>query len=261
MKALCLDDEQSLLVMLVNAVKKSPDIDCVEGFRFSDEAIKWAKDNKPDVAFLDMQLRGCTGIDVAKQLMQFDPDISIVFCTGYKEYAIDAFEIHASAYILKPITYEAVQKEIDFAKSKMKAHKSDFLMRAQCFGNFDVFVDDKPLKFKRKKSKEVLAYLIDRKGASVSAKEICAVIWEDDTDEEKNLMYFYKLIADLKNTFTEAGISDVLIKGNQEYAVDAKLIDCDYYRYLDGDDKAYNEFRGEYMSQYSWAEETCATIE
>lgn len=258
MLALCVDDEPLLLSALARAVEVSPDITDTVKFTLCSEALTWAETNRPDIAFLDIQMRGMGGLELSKKLRELYPDLPIVFCTGYREYALDALQLHVSGYIMKPVTPEAIQKEINYVKQN---GNSDYTkLRVQCFGTFEVFANGRPLNFKRKKSKELLAYLIDRRGASVNSREICAVLWEDDFASEKNMMHLYKLFGDLRNTLAEAGLNGVLEKGNQQYSVNTEMIDCDYYRYLVGDADAERSFCGEYMSQYSWAEEVTALL-
>ena len=259
MLALCVDDEEILLDELERIVSSSPDVDSVVKFKLCSKALEWAQSNKPDIAFLDIQMRGIGGLELAKKLKELYEDLPVVFCTGYRDYAVDAFKLHVSGYLMKPVSYEDVQREIDVALKKGNNKKS---LIVQCFGNFDVFYEGKPLKFKRKRSKEVFAFLVDRRGSSVTAKEICAALWEDDfSSEEKNLMTLYKLFGDLRETLSSVGAESVLIKSNQEYSVDTEKIDCDFYRYSVGDPAVTNKFFGEYMIQYSWAEETAAALQ
>lgn len=258
MIALCVDDEPLLLSALCRAVEASPDISETVRFTLCSKALEWAEEHKPDIAFLDVQMRGMGGLELSKKLLELYPDLPVVFCTGYKEYALDAMKMHASGYVVKPVTHEAVQKEIDYIKNKFEI--SDKL-KVQCFGTFEVFANGKPLTFKRKRSKELLAYLVDRRGASVSSKEICAVLWEDDFDTDKNMMHLYKLFGDLRAALDDVGFGDVLIKNSQQYSVDTEKIDCDYYRYLAGDTSLLRSFNGEYMAQYSWAEEVAAVLQ
>lgn len=82
----------------------SPDIDEAVPFRLCSKALEWAKDTRPDVAFLDIQLRGMTGIQLAEKLKEMYPDLPIVFVTGYREYAFDAIQLHVAGYLLKPVT-------------------------------------------------------------------------------------------------------------------------------------------------------------
>lgn len=257
MVALCVDDEELLLNELVRAVKASPAITDIASFKTYSDAVAWAGDNRPDVAFLDIQLRGHTGFELAEKLWELWGDLPIIFCTGYREYAVDAFRIHVSGYLIKPVDAVSVQKEIDRIRKPVEKDR----LTVNCFGNFDVLKEGKPLSFKRKRSKEVLAYLVDRKGASVTAKEICAVLWEDEGDTEKNLMHLYKLTADLRTTLESVGEGEVFVKDGYNYYIDAAKIECDYYRYLAGDPLARKKFQGEYMLQYSWAEETAARLD
>lgn len=257
MLALCVDDEKLLLEALVRAAESSPDISETAAFTLCSKALEWAQEHQPDIAFLDIRMRGMDGLELAEHLHALYPALPIVFCTGYRDYAFDALQLHVSGYLMKPINQADIQREIDHIKQLPGTEKR---LTVQCFGNFEVFHNGKPLHFKRKRSKELLAFLIDRRGASVSAKEICAILWEDDDDDEKNLMVLYKLFGDLRNTLESVGAQDVFIKGTQEYSVNTDLIDCDYYRYIVGDPAAQKSFQGEYMMQYSWAEETAASL-
>ena len=167
------------------------------------------------------------------------------------EYALDAIRLRCSGYLIKPITKEDVQRELD----NIKGSSPKPSLRIRCFGNFDVFVSGKELVFKRKKTKELFAYLIDRRGAGVNTKEICAVLWEDDDDKKQN--YVRQLIMDLRSSLKQAGIVHILKYANGGYSIDVKDFECDYYSYLN---TGSPKFHGEYMAQYSWAETTCAML-
>ena len=118
MLAIAIDDEQLMLYALLKAVRASEDIDEVVGFSNCDEALDWAEINTPDVAFLDINMRGINGLGLAEKITALHPDCKIVFCTGYEEYAVSAFKIHASGYLIKPVSAEDVQKEIDVIKGR-----------------------------------------------------------------------------------------------------------------------------------------------
>ena len=253
MIAIAIDDEQLMLYALEKAVRASEDIEDVACFSNCDDALDWLEIHTPDVAFLDINMRGVNGIGLAEKITALHPDCKIVFCTGYEEYAVSAFRIHASGYLLKPISAEDVQKEINVIKGR-KSEKR--ILKAHCFGNFDVSYGGEKLTFKRTKSKEMLAYLIDRNGADVSSKEIAAVLWESGT-KENNRNYFHQLLLDVRQTLEKAGAEDVLKKNGYLYSVDTEKIDCDYFSYLKG---GKPEFLGEYISQYSWSETTCGLL-
>ena len=253
MIAIAIDDEQLMLYALEKAVRASEDIEEVASFTNCDDALAWLEIHTPDVAFLDINMRGINGIALAEKITAIHPDCKIVFCTGYEEYAVSAFKIHASGYLLKPISAEDVQKEINVIKGRKSENG---ILKASCFGNFDVSCNGEKLAFKRTKSKELLAYLIDRNGADVSAKEISAVLWENGTVvSDRN--YFHQLLLDVRHTLEKACAEDVLKKNGYLYSVDTSKISCDYYSYLK---TGLPEFKGEYMTQYSWADETCGFL-
>ena len=255
MIAIAVDDEALMLGALVEAIEASPDVAEVNKFSDCDKALEFVKENSVDIAFLDINMRGMGGLALAEAILAARPDCKIVFCTGYEEYAIPAFKLHASGYLMKPISAEDVQGEINNIKGIRQKEKP---LTVKCFGNFEVYAKDEVLMFKRLKTKELFAFLVDRKGAGMTAKQICAVLFPEDTDDSKNAAYLRQLVMDLKNTLKMVGAERVLCHDTPCYYVDTALIKCDYISYLE---TGKPEFRGEYMTQYSWAEDTCAMLQ
>ena len=255
MIAIAVDDEALMLGALVAAIEASPDITKVTKFSNCNEALDFAKENQIDVAFLDINMRGMGGLVLAENILAARPNCKIVFCTGYEEYAIPAFKLHASGYLMKPISAQDVQGEIDNIKGVRQNVK---LLTVKCFGNFEVYAQNEKLAFKRLKTKELFAFLVDRNGAGMTAKQICAVLFPDDTDDAKNATYLRQLIMDLKNTLKSVGAEDVLCHETPCYRVDVNLLQCDYFSHLETGKPA---FYGEYMTQYSWAEDTCGMLQ
>lgn len=255
MIAIAVDDEVLMLRALVRAISVSPDITGV--FKFSDceKALDFVKENPVNIAFLDINMRGMGGLALAEKIIAQRPHCKIVFCTGYEEYAIPAFKLHASGYLMKPISAEDVQGEIDNIKGVRKKEK---LLTVKCFGNFEVYAKEETLQFKRSKTKELFAFLVDRNGAGMTAKQICAVLFAEDSDDSKNAAYIRQLVLDLKNTLKLVGAEGVLCHETPYYRIDTNLLNCDYFNYLE---TGKPEFHSEYMTQYSWAEETCAMLQ
>lgn len=229
MIVLAVDDEKPMLHALTMAIKASADVEEVNAFSTCREALEWAKENKIDAAFLDISMRGMGGMALAEKLLEFQPQCKIIFCTGHSEYAVDAFKMHVSGYLMKPIVAENVQREIDYIKGQ-KSKES--LLNIKCFGDFEVYYQGEPLSFRRTKTKELLAFLVDRNGSGVTTKQICTRLWEDNTDDTKNLNYLYQLLNDLLHTLKEVEAEDILVKTSTTYAVDTQRLDCDYYSYL-----------------------------
>ena len=255
MKAIAVDDEIYMLETLLEAVSAASDIETVETFSSCSAALAYATENPVDIAFLDINMRGIGGLGLAEKLLALQPHCKIVFCTGHEEYAVSAFQLHVSGYLMKPITPEAVQKEIDHIKGVKVTEK---LLTVQCFGNFEALYNGRSLPFKRKKTKELLAVLVDRNGAGMTAKQICAILFPEDTDDSKNAAYLRQLILDLKNALKTIHAENVMQHDTPYYRINTNLVKCDYFSFLE---TGKPEFRGEYMTQYSWAEERCAMLQ
>ena len=253
MIAIAVDDEALMLGALVAAIEASPDITAVTKFSSCEETLEFVRENPADIAFLDINMRGMGGLALAEKIVGVCPGCKIVFCTGHEEYAISAFKLHASGYLLKPISAADVQAEINNIKGIRKREKP---LVVKCFGNFEVYANGEILRFKRSKTKELLAFLIDRNGAGVTVAEIGVALWEND-EHRKNKNYMHQLFHDLRQTLEGAGVDGIFVRNNYIYSVNPEKIDCDYYAYLK---TGKPEFHGEYMSQYSWAEGTCGLL-
>ncbi len=253
MKILAADDESMALEQLVAAIKEAAPKAELTSFQSPGKLLEYAKENTFDVAFLDVEMGSMTGIEVAKQLKIENPRINIIFVTGYSKYMAEAFRLRVSGYVEKPITVEAVKEELEGLRIPVMPVKKKGMV-AKCFGTFDVFADGKSIEFERSKTKEMLAYLIDRRGSAVTSGELRAVLWEDAESEKSKSAYLQMLKKDLISTLKKAGLQDVLLIGWNKYAIDTEQIACDYYDYLDDKPEGVRAYNGEYMSQYSWGE-------
>lgn len=232
---------------------------------FSDvkKALKYAGEHKPDVAWLDIEMPGMSGLELSMEIKKASPHTNIIFVTGHERFAYQSFKLHASGFILKPFSKEDLERELQNLREPVveREKSSSGLLRVQCFGNFEVFDQkDTPVRFRRSKSKEVLAALIDRRGAMCSVGELCATVFEDRDEDygmKKQLRVF---LSSLRDDLAKVGAEKVLLKGWNAYGVDCSLLDCDYLNYLKGDSYAVNSFMGEYMLQYSWAEMTLGEL-
>ena len=248
-----IDDEPKMLRLLHKAiVKAAPDAE-VKDYALGTEAITAIEDGglTPDVVFSDIRMPKLDGLQLAVRLKTLVPDTKVVFVTGYNEYALDAFRVRAHGYLMKPVEPEHIRRELDYMLPRPAL--SSEKLRVQCFGKFEVFYCGKPLQFERLQTKELLAYLIDQNGASCTSQEVAAVIWDDETEIKVLTHRLRNLVADLRATLRKIGQEDIIIKSGRTIAVNRAMIDCDYYRMLDGDMDAVNSFCGEYMTQYTWA--------
>ena len=258
MRILCVDDEPLMLQMLEMAVKEAkPDAD-ITAFDDQDELLEDAKSGGCDIAFLDIHMRGMNGVELAKELKAVNPKMNIIFVTGFSEYAGDAMSLHASGYIMKPVTKDKVVTEIENLRNPVEPVGRK-RARARAFGSFEFYIDDKPVEFHYSKTKELLAYLIDS-GAMCSNGELQENLWEDDKVTVNHGSYLQNLISDLNRTLSANKCKDIILKRYGAIGIDSTKIDCDFYEYQSGNPAAINAFRGEYMTQYPWAEKTLASM-
>ena len=254
MIVIAVDDERFALENLVEAIEKASSDARIHRFRYPEDALDFAKENQVDVAFLDVEMVGMNGVELAERLKLYHPDINIIFSTGYGHYRDAAFDLHASGYLTKPITPEKVKKELDNLRRPIRDPKR---LRIRAFGNFEVFLDGSPIGFKYSKAKEMLAYLVDRKGALCTNGEIMAVLFEDDNGHEA---YFRSLRKDLTDVLEAAGCGEILSQQRGRIGINPELVDCDYFNWCNGIRSGPNAFHGEYMTQYSWGEYTNAIL-
>jgi hypothetical protein len=131
---------------------------------------------------------------------------------------------------------------------------------ARTFGHFDLFVNGIPITFSSSKEKELMALLIDRNGGTLSTSEACTYLWEDAPADEKLFSRYRKLAMGLKKTLTKYGIEYILINHGGVRSIDVSAIQCDYYELLAGNEHFLKSFHNAYMTDYSWGEETLATL-
>lgn len=254
MRMLCVDDEPLMLKMLEMAIKEArPDAD-LTAHRKQADLLEDARKNGCDIAFLDIHMRGMNGVELARELKAVNPKMNIIFVTGFSEYTGDAMSLHASGYIMKPVTKEKIEKELADLRFPI-VPKSNALLRVQCFGNFDVFLPDgSHMRFERQRSKEVFAYLVHRQGSSCTTREIAAALFEDEPYDQKQQNYVQQLIHAMIKNLNAAGAEAAVVRSYNALAVNPDVLDCDYYRFKELDAGAVNAYQNEYMSQYYWAD-------
>ncbi|WP_026651089.1 response regulator [Butyrivibrio proteoclasticus] len=255
MRAICVDDDEMVLDLTISFMEESDFFSEVRGFISAKEAIEYMKNSKVSLALLDVDMPEMDGMTLAGKLREIDPKLSIIFLTGYSQYAVDAFKVHAEGYLLKPIEKDKLFEELSYVLDN-RDEETKTLATARTFGNFDLFVGGQSVVFKRSKSKELLAYLIDQRGGTVTRAEAFSALWEDGLYDRSMQKQMDVIIRSLKDTLKEYDISDILEIKSGSMRINTELIECDMYDYLDGDENAIKSYRGVYMNSYYWASMT-----
>ncbi len=256
------DDERTALNILTRAIKDAvPDAELHTFQTVSDMIARLNSEHEtPDVAFLDIEMPGMTGIELARLIKVSAPKVNIIFVTGFSKYALDAMAVRPSGYIMKPVDKDQILGELRNLRNPPSRTIPDKRIRIQCFGDFEIFADGRAVAFTRSKAKEMLAYLVDRRGANCASAKIADALWEDGVYDRARQKLFSTIYADMIKSLKRVDASHIVKKTNNMIAIDPNAFDCDYYSALLGDAVSVNSFMGEYMAAYSWAEFTTAAL-
>jgi two-component SAPR family response regulator len=262
-KVIAVDDVAINLDVFCAEAENLESVEIMGLFQNPLEALDFVSRTPVDIAVLDIEMPELNGIELGQKLKECCPNIELIYITGSKDYAFDAFQLEASAYLTKPYFPEDIENAVARAcrlsgKEEPKTKKPNIFIRT--FGRFEIFVDGKPVEFSSSKAKEMLALIVDRKGGIVTTEEMLTYLWEDRPDDDKSRNLCRKVAQRLHRQLEERGIDSILLRHNRGRSLDIGKVTCDYYEYLDGNEERKNEFHGEYMSNYSWAEETLATL-
>lgn len=247
MKYLIVDDDKAALTLEASVIKgcvsENSEIILEQS---ASKALDICKNNDIYVMFSAIDMPEMSGIELCKRLSEISPDTNTVFVTGHKEFSYDAWDTNASAFLLKPIAADDVKKAL--AKLRKPRTEKPFV---KCFGSFGIRYGNETLIFKRRKSKEFFAYLINCMGAEVSEDRLRCILWEESEDTKEKRSYIRNLAHDIRSTFKQAGVENILINTKGTYRIDTQKIECDYYNWVNNTSP---KPVGEYMEEYEWAE-------
>lgn len=257
MHIIYVDDEQPAIDNFRLTTAPFQEIRSLHTFRSGREALEFAKKNTVDAAFLDMEMPGIHGLELAKALKAHDPQIRVIFVTAYRQYALEAFGVDASGYLLKPYTAADIRKELaKCAYRPLPSHR----MVIQTIPMLNVTVDGVSLRISGSKPREMLALLIDRGERGFSVGECIACLWPDRAADSNTQSLCRMTWKRLTEALANVGVSDVVYtKDNRRY-LKADAVDCDLYRILAGDKQAARTYNGAYLQEYEWAEERNAQL-
>ncbi|MBO5736685.1 MAG: response regulator [Clostridia bacterium] len=198
------------------------------------------------------------GLRFARSVHERSPQTRVIFVTNDPSFAVPAFKTRAVGYLVTPISKEDLREEfVDLGLFGGENHK----VEAKTFGNFEMFCDGEIIQFGRAKSKELLAYLIDKNGTTATGSELIVNLWEDKDVDRTTRSMLHNLVTDIKKTLLSYGISEIFETKRNAFRIKKETIVCEYFDLLDGKEDAARKFKGEYMSAYAWAEFTIGRLE
>lgn len=124
-RAIIVDDEPLSVRRLQHLLSAYEQLEICETFLTPREAYEYVRANPIQVAFLDISMPEVDGMSLSRLLLEQDPSISVVFVTGYDDYAVQAFEVNALDYLMKPVTEQRVAKTWEKIKEKYRDEDSE----------------------------------------------------------------------------------------------------------------------------------------
>lgn len=185
MKAVLIDDEPLALLGLQIALKDYSMIQIVGSYQSPQEAIRYVQSHSDvDVVFLDIDMPAVTGLVVAEKLKECAASPNIIFITAHNHYAVEAFELHAMDYLLKPLNKGRLNKTIDRLmqnKASMLAEKVavsvvsvSFVRQLQFYLSNGERLE---VKWRTAKTQEMMAYLLLRRDEFIHRDQLIELMW------------------------------------------------------------------------------------
>ncbi|MCY9662280.1 response regulator [Paenibacillus chondroitinus] len=280
LRAILIDDEQPALDLLEKLLITIGNIEIVGTFTKPGEAISRLLQERMDVVFLDIEMPGLNGIEAAEHIMAIDPGIDVVFVTAYHHYAVEAFELNAIDYVLKPTTVERLRKTIARTMSKQSAAKQENVGQTSkstfiCFGRFEWMRNEKaetasPVKWRTSKERELMAYLVHHRNTLITKEKILEDIWPN-ANLEQVTAFLHTCIYSIRKKIASAGDNYKLEFHNNCYRLEIRGVECDAagFEQVAGSEmvitpdtigefeKIANLYKGNYMEEdgFVWAQE------
>lgn len=274
MSVVLVDDEPSSLKNMERIFKELPGVLISGMYTASEKALAAIAENKPDAVFVDIEMPGKDGLELATELADKYPKIKVVFVTAYNRYAIAAFEEGAVDYLLKPVRRERLEKTLarleNNEQQRSAVYEGDKGNQIQCFGRFMIYTSSgEPLRFRTRKTKELAALLVRFRYKALSREKIIEELWPESGAEKAGVL-LHTTLYNLKRALAglDGGIELTKTAGGymlsiSDVACDAEELEKKLGRLgpvCDGNIGEYEEVVGLYTGAYceedgyQWAE-------
>lgn len=234
MRTIIVDDDPLILEIEKNIISKNEYLNIVGEFYNGNKFLKSLSKLKPDVVFLDIEMPGINGIEIAEKVEDFNENIQIVFLTSYEKYAMEAFKVNTINYILKPLTEEmlevTVKRLLKYRKKSIYFNQKSYENQIITLGKFEVYGNGgkEIVKWSTIKEEELFAYFIYLRGEKVDKWKLCEMLWPNLTSE-KALHNLHNTIYRLKKTLGFYGIENYIMHHQGSYSGIFDNIKCDLW--------------------------------
>lgn len=233
-RAIVVDDEPLALKHMEIKLSELGTVEVVKTFLNVGNFLKEMKHLNFQVAFLDIEMPGFSGLDLAELIQEQFKDVYIVFVTAHRDYAVQAFELNSIDYLLKPIMKERLEKTVTRIQEQLRVNDNSSSteqdisskLRVVCFDEFAVFSHNEPVKWKTAKVKELFAFLVTNINTYVNRDFLIDLLWPD-TEYQKAKILLHTSISHLRKTLDSMGYPGSLTFSNQNYTLELYDFQCD----------------------------------
>ncbi len=238
MRVVLIDDERLALEHLGKRLGEIAGIEVIGKYSDPYIGLKGIKNEQPDAVFLDIEMPGVNGLDLAKEMKQSLPNVKIIFTTAYREYAVDAFEVSADDYLLKPIMKERLIKTINrLLGTSEKSEDCSSRIMVCCFHKLHFKIDEKKSEvidvyWRTTKAREVFAYLLHHRAGFVRKVELLEHFWPESNPKD-GLSQLYSTIYQIRKTLKSIHCPIKIVNSENAYRLDLNgvLLDVDEWEF------------------------------
>jgi len=282
-RAMLVDDEEIALDLMEILLAEIGGVTIVGKYLHPAEALAEVEQTEPDLIFLDIEMPGMNGLAAAERLLAIRPRLKIVFVTAYHQYALDAFEVNARDYLLKPVSKERLIKSLErFNKDRSpapqvpqtdaaasvpieEAASPAAKLRLHVLGSMELYDAAGTLvSWRTKKTKELFALLWHHGGAPVYRLHILEALWPQLTAERAQAL-FHTTMYRLRKTLKSLGYPEMIHFADERYTLHCEWIESDLQKLeaamlnvqTEPDvEKLIGLYRGDYLEteHYGWAQ-------
>ncbi|SCY37511.1 response regulator [Alkaliphilus peptidifermentans] len=228
-RAIVIDDEWYNLEEISDLIEKTSFFYISGKYQNPILALEEVPLTEPQVAFIDIEIPEIDGITLAEKLLEINSSMIIVFITSYNQYAVQAFDLNAIDYILKPIKKERFYRMVEKIKNEI-AFRAQFKLKTlkiKTFNHLNVTIGDLPVRWERAKAEELFAYLLMHHGSYIHKERIIENLWPDH-EPEKALQILQTAVCKIRNLFSQIKNMVKLDYSGSRYCLVIESGECDY---------------------------------
>lgn len=254
MKTIIVDENVFILEQFADKCSNIKDIQLLGDFDNYSDSLNFVINNKVELIFLADDLTKINSKTLAEHFREIYPEIIIIFISQDNQFLKANNNTRITEfYVIESNTANEIESVVNRARFLSEEMKNAVYVRT--FGDFDVFIQNTAVKFESVNAKQFFAVLIDSLGTELKSREICNIIFPDES-EINQLIYYNKALKELKITLDKFGINDLIEISNIGCSIDVRKLNCDLFMFLDGDLNAMRSFNNSYMNGYQWGKKT-----